>query len=142
MKTLLAICSLIVASFCVSGQPVGITNIPPSDAKLAKQITGTWTKDTFNSKTFSWADPVIYTHTISPDGTLSYSFGHKSAPVTFQGTWLVKEGEFLVIFTNSYGTGKHGAEPVEGKVERCKIIHVDDHQFIYETGGHTNTLTR
>jgi hypothetical protein len=141
MKTLLTICSLIVASFC-NGQSVGITNTPPSDTKLAEQITGTWTKDTFNVKTFSWTDPVIYTDTISPDGSFSYSFGHKSALVTFQGTWLVKEGEFVMTFTNSYGTGNHGAEPVAGKVERCKIIRVDDHQFTYEIGGHTNTLTR
>lgn len=114
----------------------------PSDARLARQITGAWTKDTFNPKTVFLTDPVIYTNTISPDGSFSYSFGHKSAPVTFQGTWLVKDGEFIMTFTNSFGTGNHEAAPVASKVERCKIIHVDEHQFIYVGGGRTNTLTR
>jgi hypothetical protein len=114
----------------------------PSDAKLARQVTGAWTKDTFNPKTFSLTDPVIYTNTISPDGSFSYSFGHTSALVTFQGTWLVKDGELVMTFTNSYGTGNHAAAPVAGKVDRCKIIHLDEHQFVYMTGGHTNILTR
>ena len=54
----------------------------PSDAKLARQITGAWTKDTFNPKTFSFTDPVIYTNTITSDGSFSYSFGHTSALVS------------------------------------------------------------
>jgi len=114
----------------------------PSDAKLAQQITGAWTKDTYNPKTFSLTDPVVYTNTISPDGSFSYIWGHRSALVTFQGTWLVKDGEFVMTFTNSFGTGSHQAAPVAGKFDRCKIIHVDEHQFIYMAGGRTNTLTR
>jgi len=43
----------------------------PSDAKLARQIAGAWTEDTFNPKTFSLTDPVVYTNTISPDGSFS-----------------------------------------------------------------------
>ena len=87
----------------------------PSDAKLARQITGAWTKDTYNPKTFSLTDPVVYTNTISPDGSFSYIWGHRSALVTFQGTWLVKEGELVMTFTNSFGTGSHQAAPVVGK---------------------------
>lgn len=114
----------------------------PSDAKLARQITGAWTKDTFNPKTFSSTDPVVYTNTISPDGSFSYSFGHRSALVTFQGTWLVKDGELVLTFTNSYGTGNHTAAPVAGKVDHYKIVHADEHEFVYIAGGRTNTLTR
>ncbi len=114
----------------------------PSDAKLARQIAGAWTKDTFNPKTFSWTDPVVYTNTLSPDGSFSYIWGHKSALVTFQGTWLVKDGELVMTFTNSFGTGSHQAVAATGQVERCKIISVDEHRFIYLAGGRTNILTR
>lgn len=114
----------------------------PSDATLARQIAGKWTKDTFNSKAFSLTDPFVYTNTISADGTFSYNFGHRSAPVTFQGTWLVKNGELVFTFTNSYGTGAHQAAPVTGEIDHYKIVYVDEHQFIYLTGGHTNILIR
>ena len=78
---------------------------------------------------------------MSPDGSFSESIGHSNALVTYQGTWFVKDGELVMTVTNAHGTGNHGAEPV-GSVDRCKIIHVDDHQFICEAGGHTNTLSR
>jgi hypothetical protein len=93
-------------------------------------------------KNFSLTDPLIYTRTYSSDGSYSFIWGHKSALVTFQGTWLVKDGYLVITFTNSHGTGNHEAAPVAGKVDSVKIIHVDDHQFICEAGGHTNTLTR
>jgi len=78
---------------------------------------------------------------MSPDGSFSESFGHSNALVTYQGTWLVKDGELVMTVTNAHGTGNHGVEPV-GSVDRCKIIHVDEHQFIYEASGHTITLSR
>ena len=136
MKTLLTICSLIVACFC-NGQSVGITNTPPSDAKLARQITGTWT-----SRPFSWTEGPLFNRTISPDGSFTTSIGHSNALVTYQGTWLVKDQALVMTVTNAHGTGSHGAGSPVGSVDHCKIIHVDDHQFIYEAGGHTNTLSR
>jgi hypothetical protein len=114
----------------------------PSDATLARQITGAWTTDTSKMKAFSLTDPLVYTRTYSPDGSYLFIWGHQSALVTFQGTWLVKDGELVVTFTSSHGTGSHQAAPVAGKVDRCKIVHVDKHQFIYEAGGRTNILTR
>ncbi len=44
--------------------------------------------------------------------------------------------------TNANGTGNHQPGALVGSVDSAKIIHVDDHQFIYEAGGHTNTLNR
>jgi hypothetical protein len=136
----------IIIGFVVAVVAVGVLlwqhSKYPSDAELARQIAGAWTIDTFNPKTFSWTDPVVYTNTISPDGSFSCVLGHRSALVTFQGTWLVKDGEFVITYTNSYGTGDHQAEPVAGKVDHHKIIHVDEHQFIYMAGERTNTLTR
>src|ERR1035441_1842685 len=43
MKTLITVCSLIIAFVCKS-QPAGVTTAPPSDAKLTQQIAGTWTR--------------------------------------------------------------------------------------------------
>ena len=113
-----------------------------SDAALAREVVGTWTKDTFNVNTFSVTNPVIFKHTISPDGTFSYVHGRKSVPVTFQGTWQVKDGEFIATFTNSFGTRNYGAAPVAGKVSHYRILHLDEHQFSYEVDGITNSLTR
>jgi hypothetical protein len=113
----------------------------PSDAQLARQVAGTWTKDTSKMKAFSLTDPLIYTRTYSSDGSYSFIWGHKSALVTFQGSWLVKDGQLVMTETNAYGTGNHQPGPVGG-VTSVKVIHVDDHQFICEAGGQTNILTR
>ena len=113
------------------------------DTKFARQIAGVWTMFTFNPKTFSLTDPYVYTNTISPDGSFSCVLGHRNEPVKFQGTWLVKDGEFIITYTNSYGTRGYQPEPVAGKVERYKIVHVDEHQFIFYMSGHpSNVLIR
>ena len=102
----------------------------PSDAKLGRQITGTWTRGE------------LYSETVSPDGSFSTSIGHSNALVTYQGTWLVKDQALVMTVTNAQGTGSHGAYTPVGSVDSSKIIHVDDHQFIFEVEGHTMTLTR
>jgi hypothetical protein len=114
----------------------------PSDAQLTRLVTGSWTKDTYNPKTFSWTDPVVYTNTISPDGSFSCIWGHRSALVGYQGTWMVKDGEFIMTFTNSWGTGSHQAANVDGQSIHYKILRVDKHKFIYIIVGRATTLTR
>ena len=57
----------------------------PSDDSLARQISGSWTRDLHKTQISSLADQVIYTNIFSSDGSFSYSFGHESALVTFQG---------------------------------------------------------
>jgi hypothetical protein len=140
MKTLLTIGSLTVACLC-NGQSVGITNTPPSDAMLSRQITGTWTRGPV-----SWTEGPLYSRTISPDGSFTTSIGHSNALVTYQGTWLVKDQALVMTVTNAHGTGNHKAGVPVGHVDSDKIIYVDDHQFtyqyIYEGVRHTNTLTR
>jgi hypothetical protein len=101
----------------------------PSDAKLVRQIAGTWTHGG------------LFTQTFSLDGSFSSVIGHSSALVTYQGTWLVKDHSLVLTVTNAQGTGNHRAEPV-GSVDSSKIIHLDDHQFIYEIEGQTITLSR
>jgi hypothetical protein len=109
------------------------------DAKLGRQIAGTWTRQMGN---WSWTNPAVFTRTISPDGSFSTTIGRSNALVTYQGTWLVRDGELVMTVTNAHGTGSHGAASPVGSVDRCKIIHVDAHQFIYESGGLTNILSR
>ena len=81
--------------------------------------------------------------TILSDGSFSNSIGHSNALVTYQGTWLIKDQALVMTVTNAHGTGSHEAGPV-GSVARSKIIHLDDHQFIWERNGdgHTITLSR
>ena len=106
------------------------------DAKFSQQVLGTWTRGPF-----SWVEPPLYSKTFSPDGSFTTSIGHTNALVIYQGTWLVKGGELVMTTTNTHGTGNHQPGPVGG-VDRVKIIHLNDHQFIYEAGGKTNSLTR
>ncbi len=91
---------------------------------------------------WNWTNPAVFTRTFSPDGSLTTSIGHTNALVIYQGTWLVRDGELAMTVTNAHGSENHGAGSPVGSVDRCKIIHVDDHQFVYETGGHTNILSR
>ena len=113
-----------------------LTGCKSHDAILSQQILGTWTRGTL-----SWTEPPLYSKTFLPDGSFTTSIGHSNALVIYQGTWLVKDGELVMTTTNAHGTGRHQAGPVGG-VDRVKIVHVDDHQFICEAGGHTNIVTR
>ena len=119
-----------------------LTSCKGQDAKLSRQIAGTWEMDVpINTTTFSWTNPVIRRWTISTNGSFSQSLGHVSALVTYQGTWLVEDGELVLTFTNALGTGSHKPDPaMVGRVRRCKIIHVDDHQFVIHASVDTNTI--
>src|ERR1035441_7431954 len=136
MKTLITVCSLIIAFVCKS-QPAGVTTAPPSDAKLTQQIAGTWTRGPF-----SWTEAPLFRRTYSPDGSFTTSIGHTNALVTYKGTWLVKDQALVMTVTNAQGTGNHGTGSPVGHVDGGRIIYLDEHQFIYETDGHTNRLTR
>lgn len=48
----------------------------------------------------------------------------------------------VMTVTNAQGTENHKAGSPVGHIDSVKIIYVDDHKLIYETGGHTNTLAR
>jgi hypothetical protein len=112
------------------------------DINFSHQIAGTWTRQTsFNMRTFSWTNPVTFTATFSSGGSFTESLGHRDSLVTYQGAWLVKEGELVMTVTNAQGTGNHQAGPV-GSVDRGRIIRVDEHELIYETDGHTNVWSR
>ena len=95
------------------------------DAKLDQQIVGTWTNEEHWSVSFS------------SDG----SFSSGSPGLSFQGTWLSRDGELVMTVTNAAGTKKH--EPV-GSIDRLRIVRVDagqlalSSQLAYIEDGQTN----
>jgi hypothetical protein len=99
------------------------------NAKVDRQITGTWYKDVpFNPERFSW---IVPSRTFSADGSFSQSSGPPSDCVTYQGTWFVKGHECVMTFTNLHCTGiTCGAGPLP-IVDRCKIVSLDDHNFVF-----------
>jgi hypothetical protein len=97
------------------------------DAKLAKQISGSWD---------SGADDAM---AMSSDGSFSETFFHGGRTNFFAGTWQVKDGFLVFTITNVSATEPHA--PV-GSVRRFKIDHVDDHELVYGEVGHTTTLKR
>jgi len=95
------------------------------DAELRRQIVGSWTnRDRF-------------VMTITPDG--SFSFGTSPSHDEIGGTWRIKDGVFITTTTKS---PRNNA--LAGGVVRYRIIHLNDHQFVFELGGDktTTTLTR
>jgi hypothetical protein len=80
--------------------------------------------------------------TISSDGSFSSSIGRRNALVTYRGTWLVKDEALIMTVINAQGMGSHRAGEPVGSVDSSKVIHVDDHQFIFEAGGNVVTLSR
>ena len=118
----------IIIGFIVALVVVGILlrqhSKHPSDAKLGQQISGTW-------KNHSG----LFTRVFSSDGSFSTIIGHPNALVTYQGTWLVKDGELVMTLTNAQGTGSHQAGSSVGDIDRIRIVQVDEHQFSYAEGG-------
>jgi hypothetical protein len=89
------------------------------DAKLARQITGTWTKGTFS-------------RTTSPDGSFTTTIGQNNDILTFQGTWRVVDQVLVMTVTNAYGPKDRETGPVP-RVERARILHVNRHELDCET---------
>jgi hypothetical protein len=133
------ICTIMKYTIPILGLSLFLTACSSYDAQLGRQIAGTWTRPMSGS---SPTEPAVFTRTISSDGNFTTSIGRRSALVTYQGTWQVRDGELVMTVTNAQGMGQHRAGSPVGSIDRIKIIHVDDHQWIYESEGHTNILTR
>jgi major membrane immunogen (membrane-anchored lipoprotein) len=100
------------------------------DIKFGRQITGTWTNGSGRN-----------IETISSNGSFALTIGTINDRVTYQGTWLIKDGEFVTTVTNAQVTGNYKAGPV-GAVSRVKIVKLADHQFFYEYRGQKIELIR
>jgi hypothetical protein len=108
------------------------------DAKLTKEIPGTWKHD--GVSTGSSQDTYASTMTISRDGTFSYFrlWNEKPLTNTYAGTWQVKGGFMLLTLTN-----RSGPHPLpRNAVIKSKIIRLDDHEFVDEADGITNISSR
>jgi hypothetical protein len=97
------------------------------DVKLEQQIAGTWTRDESGTLTFA------------PDGSFSIVSWKQSHTNSFAGTWQISERVLIMTITNAPVIK---GRSLVGGVERYNIVHVDDHQFLYEESGQTHTLSR
>jgi hypothetical protein len=134
--TLVACLATVLAAGRLAGQEVK----PAGDNAMAQKVVGTWMfgANPENGYLFSWRASRTY----SADGSFCTRIGYGERLVTYQGTWQVKGRAVLMTVTNALGTGNYGAEAPDGTVNSLKIVELDDHQLIYETEGHTNTLSR
>jgi major membrane immunogen (membrane-anchored lipoprotein) len=98
-----------------------LTACKKSDSKLSQQIPGKWTGHR----------PRIMV--VGSDGSWATKSSSDSLTNSNAGTWQIKRGIFIMTFTN---------DSMKGGTMYCKIIRVDDHQFIYENGGNLYTNNR
>jgi hypothetical protein len=103
-----------IAFLCLS---LLLTACDRHDAKLRKQITGTWAEDHF------------FDMTLASDGRFASRLTQATNVFTFEGTWLVKDDVLVMSITNATGTSSHVSA---GSVDRMKIISVDDHHLVYK----------
>jgi hypothetical protein len=108
------------------------------DAKLSKKILGTWMHEGTNTQgTATFTNTTI----IAPDGTFSYLRIWNERPLTntFAGTWQIREGFMFMTLTNRSGPNP---QVPPGAIIKCRIIRLDDHEFVCETDGITNISSR
>ena len=98
----------------------------PSDTEIRQKVPGSWTGK--NKK---------FLMTVTPDG--SYAYGTSPTHNAIGGTWEIKDGFFIMTITNSTA---HGGGALVGVVQRCRVIHFDEHEFAFDMGGETFTLKR
>jgi hypothetical protein len=98
-----------------------------SDADIRQNVSGTWTRDVYG------------TMTIAPDGSWSNMALNANLTNFYAGTWQLKDGVIIMTLTNTSVSDESSSV---GHTKQYNVIHVDDHQFIYELSGVTNTLNR
>jgi hypothetical protein len=98
----------------------------PGDTEIRQKVPGSWTGK--NKK---------FVMTVTPDG--SYAYGTSPTHNTVGGTWEIKDGFFIMTITNSTA---HGGSALVGVVQRCRVIHFDEHEFAFDMSGETFTLKR
>src|SRR5471030_1676903 len=91
------------------------------EAKLDQQIAGTWT-----------GEAEAGTMTFAPDG--GFSVVRKSDTNIMAGTWQITDRDLVLTLTNA--PLMHGRSVV-GSVSHNRIVSMDAHQFVFNTGGRT-----
>jgi hypothetical protein len=99
------------------------------DVKLRHEVVGSWRG--IGGSRFSM--------TIASDG--SQSWGTTNRPDFISGTWRIRHGILILTTTNEYHRF-HGGSSLVGVVMRCRVVHLDDQEFVFDMGTNTITLTR
>ena len=97
------------------------------DAKLSREITGTWQVDSSMTEEFK------------SGGSFLFSQWHSNQTNNFSGEWQIKNGLLILTLTNATGPRTDGDV---GDTVRFKIIHVDAHHLTCVMGRQTNTMNR
>ena len=90
------------------------------DAKLSRQIVGTWTHHDYGGQTEYVYAP---NGSFSGDTTITETQSRTNA---FAGTWRIQDGVLILTYTNVPEQSLASA----GTVLRYKIRQVDDHQLL------------
>jgi hypothetical protein len=92
--------------------------------RFIRQINGTWTNASGRM-------------TISPNGTFSAVGSSRTHTNVLKGTQVFRASDkvLMVYPDNTSGTS------VSGKKE-FRIVHVNDHNLVYEVDGQTNSMSR
>lgn len=107
------------------------------DAHLARQVTGTWNEEAhFESETH------YVTTVFAPDRSFTVTTRAADFTNVLAGTWKVQDRVILMTVTNA----NQGNLRYIGQVLKCRVDHVDSHEFdyqnIFERVSPTNTMSR
>lgn len=125
--------TLLIALAC------SLTACDRPDAKLRKQLIGSWTRDEANRY---GSGGLI---TLLADGTFhshwTNNFAKPPARLAFYGTWDVKDGFILVTSTNVDVRNTTNV-PAIGKTERYQILELNPTHLVDVGDGQTNVFRR
>lgn len=103
------------------------------DAILRSRLAGTWAIEGLGAMT------------LGIDGTFSsrWTNSHASPEAVWQydGLWTTTPGAFVMTSTNSQSWGTTNRVPA-GDADVYKILALDEHELVWETGGQTYTFKR
>ncbi|MGA3284760.1 MAG: hypothetical protein ABSD57_09920 [Verrucomicrobiota bacterium] len=99
------------------------------DAAFVGRFVGTWTNE--NSRMLA----------IAPNGEFLSRWSDQYHTNIYGGNWVgrVRDPASLLFPTNASGTEPHWSI---GEKKQLRIIHVDDHNLVYEVDNQTNSMSR
>ena len=109
-----------------------LTGCRSPDAKLSQRLLGTWTQPAgilpvaSDGGFISWEPDPSGSITFLSDGSFSSCYGSGKND-SFRGTWVVKGGMLVMIFTDEDGSV---IPSISG--HNRKIIRVDEHQLVFD----------
>ena len=94
------------------------------EAGLRQKLTGSWA--------LTNGTGVI---TLAPDGSLRSRFTGRTQALAFEGTWQLRDDVLIVSGVKSNGVLQVGET-------RCKILHLEGGDLVWESGGQSIHLIR